>query len=377
MKLALENVSIIYKTGNIKNIGIKDYIIDSLRGQKFSDDFLALENVSFSLVQGDMLGIIGGNGAGKSTLLKVITGIMQPSSGKIAVEGRIAALLELASGFDANMTVKENVFLRGAILGYDEKFLRSKYDDIIEFSGLKDFQNTPFKQLSSGMKSRLGFSISSMVDAEILILDEVLSVGDAAFRKKSEAKMKSILQGGVTAILVSHSLDQIRRLCNKVLWLEKGKQVLFGSAELLCDLYEEFVNEELSLEECVDFYKSQKEHIPLKKINSIYMKYLDRKPDSKERRRIFTTGMNEGALRRRIRGSAEYKEKNSLKAIETSVPATSDMIYSLYYPFIDDEGVIEERVKKHISNKDSLEDVKKCIWQDKEIMESIRARVKQ
>ena len=157
MKLALENVSIIYKTGNIKNIGIKDYIIDSLRGQKFSDDFLALENVSFSLVQGDMLGIIGGNGAGKSTLLKVITGIMQPSSGKIAVEGRIAALLELASGFDANMTVKENVFLRGAILGYDEKFLRSKYDDIIEFSGLKDFQNTPFKQLSSGMKSRLGF----------------------------------------------------------------------------------------------------------------------------------------------------------------------------------------------------------------------------
>ncbi len=189
-----------------------------------------------------MLGIIGSNGAGKSTLLKAVTGIMVPTKGWVKVNGSIAALLELASGFDGDLTVRENTYLRGAMLGYTRKFMNEKYEEIIDFSGLQEFQDRPFKQLS-GMKSRLAFSIACLVRPDVLILDEVLSVGDGAFRKKSEEKMMEIINGGATTILVSHLLEQVRSMCNKALWLERGKQIAFGDANELCDRYEEFLSQ--------------------------------------------------------------------------------------------------------------------------------------
>ena len=207
------------------------------------NEFWANKNITFELERGDMLGIIGTNGAGKSTLLKVISGIMIPSEGSVRREGKIAALLELASGFDGDLTVKENTYLRGALLGYTRKFMDETYEQIIEFAELKEFEDRPFKQLSSGMKSRIAFSIASLVKPDILILDEVLSVGDGAFRKKSEAKMKDIINGGATTILVSHSLNQVRNMCNKILWLNKGDQIAFGSdVQKICDDYQKFLN---------------------------------------------------------------------------------------------------------------------------------------
>ncbi len=243
MVVELKNVSVRYITGDFKNIGLKEYILRKIKKNYHVREFWAVNNVSFSLDKGDMLGIIGSNGAGKSTLLKVITKIMWPTKGSVKVNGNIAALLELASGFDGDLTVKENTFLRGALLGYTRPFMNEKYGEIIEFAELTEFQDRPFKQLSSGMKSRLAFSIASLVQPDILILDEVLSVGDGAFRKKSERKMLEIINSGATTILVSHSLDQIRRMCSKVLWLEKGKQMAFGETQPICDEYQKFLNE--------------------------------------------------------------------------------------------------------------------------------------
>lgn len=237
-----DNVSIRYITGDFKSIGLKEYIVRRLKGNYKVTEFWADKNISFSLEKGDMLGIIGTNGAGKSTLLKAISGIMKPTEGTVKVGGSIAALLELASGFDGDLTVRENTYLRGAMLGYTRKFMDDTYDAIIAFAELEEFQDRPFKQLSSGMKSRLAFSIACLVEPDILILDEVLSVGDGAFRKKSGDKMKQILSGGVTGILVSHSVSQVREMCNKILWLDHGKQVGFtDKVDLYCDAYEEFL----------------------------------------------------------------------------------------------------------------------------------------
>ena len=234
--LKVENVSIKYITGDFKSIGLKEYVMRRLKGNYAIKEFWANRDITFSLEEGDMLGIIGTNGAGKSTLLKAISGIMRPSKGTITRHGTIAALLELGSGFDGDLTVKENAYLRGAMLGYTRKFMDETYEQIIDFAELKEFEDRPFKQLSSGMKSRLAFSIASLVRPDILILDEVLSVGDGAFRKKSEAKMKEIINGGATTILVSHSLEQVKSMCNKILWLHKGKQVTFGSdVQKICD----------------------------------------------------------------------------------------------------------------------------------------------
>ena len=235
--IEVKNLKVEYLTGDIKNIGLKEFIMMKIHGKHKIENFVALNDISFVLQAGDMLGIIGGNGAGKSTLLKVISGIMKPKDGKCVVKGNIAALLELASGFDGDLTVRENTFLRGAMLGYTKKFMNEKYQEIIDFAELKEFEDRPFRQLSSGMKSRLAFSIASMVKPDILILDEVLSVGDGAFRLKSEKKMQSIISGGTTTLFVSHSLEQIRRLCNKVLWIEKGKQIAFGETKNICDEY--------------------------------------------------------------------------------------------------------------------------------------------
>jgi len=246
--LKVQNVSIKYITGDFKSIGLKEYVVRRLKNNYKVKEFWANKNITFELERGDMLGIIGTNGAGKSTLLKAVSGIMVPSKGCVKREGKIAALLELASGFDGDLTVKENAYLRGALLGYTRKFMDDTYDQIIEFAELKEFEDRPFKQLSSGMKSRLAFSIASLVEPDILILDEVLSVGDGAFRKKSEAKMKEIINGGATTILVSHSLNQVRSMCNKILWLHKGKQITFGSdVKKICDDYQAFLDGKLKI----------------------------------------------------------------------------------------------------------------------------------
>lgn len=241
--LEVNNVSIRYMTGDFKDIGIKEYVVRKLKGNYHVKEFWADRNVTFKLEKGDMLGIIGTNGAGKSTLLKAISGIMEPTEGYVKREGTIAALLELASGFDGDLTVRENTYLRGAMLGYTRKFMNEMYDQIIAFADLKEFEERPFKQLSSGMKSRLAFSIACLVQPDILILDEVLSVGDGAFRKKSEAKMKEIIYGGATSILVSHSLAQVRQMCTKILWLHKGHQIEFGDdVQGICDRYQEMLD---------------------------------------------------------------------------------------------------------------------------------------
>ena len=231
------NVSIRYKTGDLKAIGLKEYIAKKLTGKYEVSEFWADKGVTFSLEKGDMLGIFGTNGAGKSTLLKAITGIMTPTEGSVKTEGKVAALLELASGFDPELTVRENTYLRGALLGYTKDFINKKYDEIIAFAELEEFQGHMFKQLSSGMKSRIAFSIACLVEPDILILDEVLSVGDEGFKDKSARRIKSILSQGVTGILVSHSIEQVRNLCNKVLWLDHGNQIAFGPTKQICNAY--------------------------------------------------------------------------------------------------------------------------------------------
>ena len=240
--LECRDVSIRYMVGDFKSIGLKEWVTRRLTGRYQVREFWADRHVSFTLNRGDMLGIIGTNGAGKSTILKAISGIMEPTEGQIIRKGKVSALLELASGFDGDLNVKENAYLRGAMLGYTRKFMDETYHKIVDFADLREFEDRPFKQLSSGMKSRLAFSIASLVQPEILILDEVLSVGDGAFRTKSEAKMREIIKGGATTILVSHSLPQIRQMCNKVLWLHKGEQVAFADDVAgVCDCYEEFM----------------------------------------------------------------------------------------------------------------------------------------
>lgn len=239
----VQNVSVTYITGDLRNIGLKEYIVKKITGRYHIQKFMAVSGVSFKLYQGDMLGIIGTNGAGKSTLLKVITKIMEPSDGSVMVNGKISALLELGSGFDGDLNLKENAYLRGAMLGYTRKFMDEKYPEILDFSELREFEERPFKQLSTGMKSRIAFSIASMVEPEILILDEVLSVGDGAFQEKSEAKMREIIKNGKVTILVSHSLPQIKRMCNKVLWLDHGRQIDFGESKDICERYENFLKE--------------------------------------------------------------------------------------------------------------------------------------
>ena len=243
--LEVNDVSVRYRMGDFKDIGLKEYVVRRLKGQYKAREFWADRHISFSLEKGDMLGIIGTNGAGKSTLLKIIAGIMEPTEGRVSSDGTVAALLELTSGFDDDLTVKENIYLRGSMLGYSRSFLEEIYGEILDFSELHHMEARPFRQLSSGMKSRLAFSIASFVRPDILILDEVLAVGDGGFRAKSEAKMHEIIHGGATTILVSHDLDQVRQMCNKILWLNKGEQVAFGDdVPGICDRYQAFLNGE-------------------------------------------------------------------------------------------------------------------------------------
>lgn len=236
--LKVEDVGIKFNLSKEKTDSLKEYIIKSIKGKISYNEFWALKNVSFSISRGDRLGILGLNGAGKSTLLKAIVGVFKPTEGKVTKYGKIAPLLELGAGFDMQYTGKENIYLYGAVLGFSRKFLDEKLDDIVKFSELGDFIDVPLKNYSSGMKARLGFAIATIVEPEILILDEVLSVGDAKFRKKSEKKIVDMFDKGVTVLFVSHSIDQVKRLCNKAILLEKGHIIAAGDIDEVAAVYE-------------------------------------------------------------------------------------------------------------------------------------------
>ena len=227
--LKVEHVGMKFNLSQEKVDDLKDYVIKLLKHQISYNEFWALKDVSFEVYRG----------AGKSTLLKVIAGVLKATEGTVTAKGKIAPLLELGAGFDQQYTGRENIYLYGAVLGFSKKFLDEKLDEIIEFSELGKFIDVPVKNYSSGMKSRLGFSVATLVEPDILILDEVLSVGDAKFRKKSEAKIMSMFDKGVTVLFVSHSLDQVKRLCNKAILLEKGKIISHGSIEEVSKVYEE------------------------------------------------------------------------------------------------------------------------------------------
>lgn len=217
---------------------VKEYIVQLLTGRLQYREFTALEDVSFEVMRGEVVGLIGHNGAGKSTLLKLISGIMKPTQGSALVHAPVVPMLELGSGFDFDMTGRENVFLNGAILGYQEEFLRERYDAIVAFSELEEFMDVPLRNYSSGMVARLAFAVATIVEPEILIVDEVLSVGDAKFQEKSRRRMMELMGGGTTVLFVSHSLAQIRSMCSRVIWLDHGRVRMCGAAQEVCEAYE-------------------------------------------------------------------------------------------------------------------------------------------
>ena len=236
--LIVDNVGMKFNLGSEKVDSLKDYFIKSLKRIKY-DEFWALKDISFTLERGERLGILGLNGAGKSTLLKVIAGVFKPTEGTVTRKGRVVPLLELGAGFDRQYTGRENIYLYGAVLGYSKKYIDSKFDEIWEFSELGKFIDVPLGNYSSGMKSKLGFSIATATNPDILILDEVLSVGDAKFRKKSEKKIMSLMDNGTTVLFVSHSLEQVQRICNKAMILEHGTLVNIGGIEEVSKQYKE------------------------------------------------------------------------------------------------------------------------------------------
>lgn len=234
----IDNVSMKFNLGIEKDFSMKQAFVNLFTGKKKKkEEFWALKNVSFNVGKGEVVGLIGSNGAGKSTLLKVVSGVMKPTTGKVDVKGVISPMIELGAGFDGNLTARENIYLNGSILGYSKKFLDEKFDEIVEFSELKDFLEVPVKNFSSGMTAKLAFSIATIVNPEILIVDEILSVGDIKFQEKSKRKMMEMIKGGTTVLYVSHSLQSIKDLCTKVVWLEHGKVIKIGETDKICDAY--------------------------------------------------------------------------------------------------------------------------------------------
>jgi len=235
--IKIDNVTMNFKIQKEHIQSLKEYVVNMFKGKLTYECFTALENVSIDIKKGEVVGIVGRNGAGKSTLLKAIAGVLTPTIGSIKINGVIAPMLELGAGFDSELTGRENIYLNGAILGYSKEFLQSKYEEIVEFSELADFIDQPVRTFSSGMMMRLAFSIATIVEPEILIVDEILSVGDSHFKIKSENRMRGLITGGTTVLMVSHVLPQIRELCNRVIWIEKGKVKMDGDTKIVCDEY--------------------------------------------------------------------------------------------------------------------------------------------
>lgn len=240
----VDHVTIRFNKANAKVDNLKEYCIRLIKGELLFQEFLALKDVSLKVKKGEAWGLIGTNGSGKSTLLKAISGIMKPYKGTITINGNISPLIELGAGFDPNLTARENIFMNGAVLGHSEKFMQEHFDEIVEFAEIREFLDSPIKNYSSGMKARLGFSVATMVSSEILIVDEVLSVGDFLFRKKCMKRMEEMLSGGTTLLFVSHNLDQVRRLCDHAIWLDHGETIMMGEAEGICDAYQEMEDED-------------------------------------------------------------------------------------------------------------------------------------
>lgn len=238
----LNNVSMRFRLANDRIMSLKEYVVKKISGKLEYKEFVALNDVSFSIEKGEVVGIIGSNGAGKSTLLKIISGILAPTQGKVKVTGTIAPMLELGAGFDIDLTARENVFLNGAVLGHSKQYLTEKYDEIVEFSELQQFMDVPIRNFSSGMIMRLAFSIATLVNPDILIVDEILSVGDAHFQRKSSQRMQELMDGGTTVILVSHSIEQIRQMCTRVIWLDRGNLKMIGDTDEVCDAYINAIN---------------------------------------------------------------------------------------------------------------------------------------
>ncbi|NFH79248.1 ABC transporter ATP-binding protein [Clostridium botulinum] len=239
--IKLESVSMHFRKTTQKITSFKEYVIRKIRKEIVYEEFIALDDINLEIEKGEVVGFVGLNGAGKSTLLKVISRVQKPTKGIVEINGKVSPLLELGAGFDNDLTGRENIYLNGLILGYSKKFINDKITEIMEFSELKEFIDTPIKNYSSGMKARLGFAIATISIPEILIVDEVLSVGDGRFRKKSEEKMIELIKSDATVLFVSHSIAQIRRLCTKVVWLEKGKIKMIGDTKEVCDAYEEYL----------------------------------------------------------------------------------------------------------------------------------------
>lgn len=240
--VVVDHVSILFNLNSEKIDNIKEYFIKLITKKLHYTEFWALKDVSFTVEKGERIGILGFNGAGKSTLLKTVAGVLKPTKGTVSVSGVIAPLLELGAGFDMNYTGAENIYLYGATMGYSRKYIEERYNEIVEFSELGEFIDVPVKNYSSGMRARLGFAIATAVDPEVLILDEVLSVGDAKFRIKSENKIKSMFDKGVTVLFVSHNTAQVRRLCTKAILLDHGKVIANGDVNEVCDIYDQRVN---------------------------------------------------------------------------------------------------------------------------------------
>jgi len=235
--IKVSNVSMKYIITHDRIQSLKEFTVAFLKRKLVYEEFWALKGISFEVEKGEVMGIIGRNGAGKSTLLKIISGILKPTEGSVQLKGNIVPMLELGSGFDYDLTGRENIFLNGSILGYSERFLKGKFDEIVEFAELDKFIDVPIRNYSSGMLMRLAFSIATVVEPDILIVDEILAVGDEAFQSKSKARMLELMGGGTTVLFVSHNLDQIREICNRVIWLDEGKIKMTGETQQVCDAY--------------------------------------------------------------------------------------------------------------------------------------------
>lgn len=242
--IEVNDLTIRFNLASEKIDNLKEYFIKLVKKELMFQEFLALQHINLKIKKGEAWGLIGTNGSGKSTLLKAISGIMKPYKGEVIVRGEIAPLIELGAGFDMNLTARENIYLNGTVLGHSKKFMEEHFDEIVEFADLHKFLDSPIKNFSSGMKARLGFSVATMVDPDILVVDEILSVGDARFRKKCNKRMEEMLSGGTTLLYVSHNIDSVMKLCDHAIWIDKGKMVMSGEVRHVCDAYTEAIEHE-------------------------------------------------------------------------------------------------------------------------------------